>query len=109
MKFSKMHTVYNLGDEISRKCNLSHEDSVKVIDYIESNYGDRMYTSGGWGYNEGEPSSWYWRLTAPIFYLMLTLSAIIIQPIKWVITGRYFFEYKPNRWLEKWADKALPK
>lgn len=49
------------------------------------------------------------RLTIPFYFIFAMLIVLIIRPVKWLITGTYFWKYnnKFEQFAGKWRDKLF--
>ena len=56
---------------------------------------------------EKKSGSFGWRLTMPVFFLLVLLFYILVLPIKWILTGYFGFkqEEKLGQFFVKWYQK----
>lgn len=47
-----------------------------------------------------------WRLLLIPFIIFTVIMRLTYMPIKWMVTGEYWMEFKENNWLAKWAIKS---
>ena len=99
-----------------------HElDSLELIRYLENKLGIELTEEqkGELRQDNGDTqlyiilcdrekkSSLLWRLTLPFYFIFGILAIFVIQPIKWFITGDFYFG--PRNFLcrlqEKWSRK----
>lgn len=48
-----------------------------------------------------------WRFTLPFFFLLTLFSCLIIQPLKWVFTGSYYFSARTKiyKFMDTWQKR----
>lgn len=67
---------------------------------------------GRWVMRRGRPQpvAPLWRLTMPVFLIVWALLALVVLPIRWVITGRYLLDEKSRLLavLRPWAKRLFP-
>jgi hypothetical protein len=56
---------------------------------------------------EKKSGSFGWRLTMPVFFILVLLMYIFVLPIKWILTGYFGFkqEEKLGQFFVKWYQK----
>ena len=56
---------------------------------------------------EKKSGSFGWRLTMPVFFILVLLMYILVLPIKWILTGYFGFkqEEKLGQFFVKWYQK----
>lgn len=84
--------------------------NVKDLNYDQKKQIEKFFDSGEYYLVESyekKNENGLWRLTYPLFFITMLLSSIIIQPIKWLITGKYYFSSRTKifRVLDKWEKK----
>lgn len=53
-------------------------------------------------------TKWFWRLTFPLYLIMIILSCFFVLPIKWVFTGEFRYDTTKGvlgKPIGKWSDK----
>jgi len=123
-----MNIVRNLGDRYKVLSGLQtailieetlEKEGCPLSDHQKRRLRDSFGNSGNRGnldmpfiayaWEEEKPSGNIgWRISAPFMYLYAIIMSFIIQPIKWVLTGKYYWGQKSpiSRFGVNWYNKV---
>lgn len=84
--------------------------TVKDLTYDQQKQIEKFFDSGKYYLvetYEKRNENGLWRLTYPLFFIAVLLSSFLVQPIKWLITGSYYFSARTKvfKFMDKWEKK----
>lgn len=81
-------------------CPLNIDQRREVCDFYE-------YRKGLFEYKNTPmiANSFWWRLTTPLLCIAILL-ATVFMPIKWMITGKWYYEFSEKNIFVKWSKKV---
>jgi hypothetical protein len=104
MKTEHLHELY--CDELIER--LENDLGLELTDDQKREL--RCYNDRTWLYahnRDKKKSSLVWRLTLPLYFMFGILTTFVIQPTKWLFTGRFYFDTRDRlyRFWNAWYQK----
>jgi len=103
MKLTKQNKVqiHQVSVLLNRELNIDYSLAGKIAELLDEKYYIRSWK------NPKHPKNWYWRLTFPLSAIVFVILFFIVCPIKWIITGRYYFTPKSTiySFYDNWVNK----